>query len=111
MKVLICEEVRPQLEEYHDDELPVSDQIAVRAHLEWCDECSSIFTDLRLMRGFIRASAPGQLLHEHEERCAFEADKVDVHAAGRQRVRVIPHAGAASQISKADDGGSHAELK
>ncbi|MFN7984057.1 MAG: zf-HC2 domain-containing protein [Vicinamibacterales bacterium] len=72
MKVLICEEVRPQLEEYHDDELPVSDQIAVRAHLEWCDECSALFTDLRLMRGFIRAGAPGQLL-DHDERSAFEA--------------------------------------
>ncbi|MEQ1910694.1 MAG: zf-HC2 domain-containing protein [Vicinamibacterales bacterium] len=73
MKVLICEEVRPQLEDYHDDELPVSEQIAMRAHLEWCDECSSVFTDLRLMRGFIRASAPGQLLQDHEDRSAFEA--------------------------------------
>ena len=73
MKVLICEEVRPQLEEYHDDELPVGEQIAMRAHLEWCDECSATFTDLRLMRGFIRASAPGQLLGDHEDRSAFEA--------------------------------------
>ena len=72
MKVLICQEVRPQLEEYHDDELPVSDQIAVRAHLEWCDECSAVFTDLRLMRGFMRASAQTQLLQDHEERSAFE---------------------------------------
>ena len=61
MKVLICEEARPLLEEYHDDELPVGDQIAVRAHLEWCDECAAVFTDLRLMRGFVRAVAPGPL--------------------------------------------------
>ena len=72
MKVLICDEVRPRLEEYHDDELPVSDQIAVHAHLEWCDECSASFTDLRLMRGFIRASAPGQWLNDHDDRSAFE---------------------------------------
>jgi hypothetical protein len=26
---------------------------------------------------------------------------------GRQRLRVIPHTGAASQISEGDDGGSH----
>lgn len=72
MKVLICEEVRPQLEEYHDDELPISEQIAVRAHLEWCDDCSALFTDLRLMRGFMRAAAPGQLLENHDQRSAFE---------------------------------------
>jgi hypothetical protein len=73
MKVLICEEARPLLEEYHDDELPVSDQIAVRAHLEWCDECSAVFADLRLMRSFVRASAPGHALLESEDRATFQA--------------------------------------
>jgi len=73
MKVLICEEARPLLEEYHDDELPVSDQIAVRAHLEWCDECSEIFSDLRLMRGLVRSTAPGQALLEQQDRTTFQA--------------------------------------
>jgi hypothetical protein len=73
MKVLICDEARPLLEEYHDDELPVGDQIAVRAHLEWCDECSLVFSDLRLMRGLVRATSRGQTLLDQEDRSTFQA--------------------------------------
>lgn len=73
MKVLICEEARPLLEEYHDDELPVGDQIAVRAHLEWCEDCAEIFADLSLMRGFVRATSPGRAVLEQEDRGTFQA--------------------------------------
>ena len=73
MKVLSCEEARPLLEEYHDEELPVGDQIAVRAHLEWCDDCAGVFTDLGLMRGFVRATSPGRAVLEHEDRDTFQA--------------------------------------
>jgi anti-sigma factor RsiW len=76
MRVLICEETRPLLEEYHDDELPVGDQIAVRAHLEWCEDCAEVLTDLRLMRGLVRATAPGQALLEQEDRVTFQAGVV-----------------------------------
>ena len=41
------------------------------------------------------------------ERGALEADEIDVDPIGRQRVRVVPHAGAASQVSECDDDGSH----
>ena len=85
MKVLICEEARPLLEEYHDEELPVGDQIAVRAHLEWCDECSAVFADLRLMRGFVRAAAPGQVLPEREDRDTFQATVIS-RARAEERV-------------------------
>ena len=73
MRVLICEETRPLLEEYHDDELAVSDQIAVRAHLEWCEDCAEVLADLRLMRGLVRATAPGQALLDQEDRITFQA--------------------------------------
>ena len=73
MKVLICEEARPLLEEYHDEELPVGDQIAVGAHLEWCDDCAAVLTDLGLMRGFVRATSPGRAVLEHEDRGTFQA--------------------------------------
>jgi len=85
MKVLICEETRPLLEEYHDDELPVGDQIAVRAHLEWCDECAEVFADLRLMRGFVRAVAPGQALLDQEDRITFQAGVIS-RASAEERV-------------------------
>ena len=73
MNVLICEEALPLLEQYHDDELPVGNQIAVRAHLEWCDECAGVFADLLLMRGLVRAAAPGQALLDREDRATFQA--------------------------------------
>ncbi len=73
MKVLICEEARPLLEEYHDEELPIGDQIAMRAHLEWCDDCASVFADLGLMRGFVRATSPGPAVLDHEDRGTFQA--------------------------------------
>ena len=41
------------------------------------------------------------------ERRAFEADQVNVDAVRRQSLGVIPHTGAASQISEGDDDGSH----
>src|SRR3954469_12693627 len=71
MRVLICEETRPLLEEYHDEELPVGDQIAVRAHLEWCDDCAAVLSDLRLMRGLVRAGAPGQTRLTRDDGVAF----------------------------------------
>jgi anti-sigma factor RsiW len=73
MRVLICEEARPLLEEYHDEELPIGDQIAVRAHLEWCEDCAEVLTDLRLMRGLVRATAPGQALLDQEDRITFQS--------------------------------------
>lgn len=94
MKVLICAEARPLLEEYHDDELPVGDQIAVRAHLEWCDECSEVFSDLRMMRGLVRSTAPGQGLLEQQDRVTFEATvisraKAEARVSWSARIREV----------------------
>ena len=44
------------------------------------------------------------------QRRSFEADEIDVDALRGQRMGVVPHAGAAAQISEGDDGGSHAEI-
>jgi Putative zinc-finger len=73
MKVLICSEARPLLEEYHDEQLPVGDQIAVRAHLEWCDDCAAIVSDLRLMAGLVRAGSPGQARLTQDDSVAFQS--------------------------------------
>ena len=35
MKTLTCPAVKRLLHAFHDEELPISDQIAVGAHLEW----------------------------------------------------------------------------
>lgn len=76
MTVLICAEARPMLQAYHDEELPVSEQIAVHAHLQWCDECAEVLADLRLMRGLLRAGAPGGHRLDADEQVAFQATVV-----------------------------------
>jgi hypothetical protein len=73
MMVLICAEARPLLEGYHDDELPVSEQIAVSAHLEWCEECAAVLADLRVMRGLVRDGSPGQMRLTRDDSSAFQA--------------------------------------
>jgi len=40
MMNLRCELVRNQLSAYHDEELPVSDRIAIAVHLENCASCA-----------------------------------------------------------------------
>jgi hypothetical protein len=66
MKALTCTAARRRLHAYHDEELPISDQIAVSAHLEWCDHCAAEFTALRYLRGALRTGLPG--------RAAFTSD-------------------------------------
>src|SRR5690349_18572268 len=61
MKVLTCAATRRRLHAYHDEELSVPDQIAVSAHLEWCDPCAASFADLRAIRAVLRAAAPGRV--------------------------------------------------
>ena len=41
------------------------------------------------------------------ERRALEADQININAVSRQRLGVVPHTGASSQISEGDDDGSH----
>src|SRR6266849_1044684 len=41
---------------------------------------------------------------------ALETDEIDVNSSGGERLRVVLHTGAASEISKGDDGGSHVGL-
>jgi hypothetical protein len=60
MKVLTCAAARRRLQAYHDGELPISDQIDVDAHLEWCDPCAAALTDIRTVRAVLRAVLPGR---------------------------------------------------
>jgi len=66
MKVLTCAATRRRLHAYHDEELSVADQIAVSAHLEWCDPCAASFTDLRAIRAVLRRAAPGRTVDSPE---------------------------------------------
>ena len=77
MRTLSCSSTRRRLHAFHDRELPVSDQIAVGAHLEWCAECANQYAELRFVRAALRATAPGQTALSREESNAFTAAVVN----------------------------------
>lgn len=77
MKVLACPATRRLLHAFHDEELPISDQIAVGAHLEWCESCASAFADLRRLREALRALTPGREALSHEEEISLQATVVN----------------------------------
>ncbi len=77
MNVLACTAARGQLDAFHDEELPVSDQIAVSAHLSWCRSCAAAYADLRLVRDAVRAVAPGRQGLSAEEATSIRASVVN----------------------------------
>jgi hypothetical protein len=67
MRTLSCAATRRRLHAFHDEELPISDQVLVAAHLDWCDDCASVFAELRLLRAALRAATPGRVALSGEE--------------------------------------------
>jgi len=57
MKALSCTAARRRLSAYHDGELAVHDQIAVRGHLEGCAACADDVARFGAMGNLIRAAA------------------------------------------------------
>jgi hypothetical protein len=76
MKPLNCAATRRRLSEFHDGELPVSDQISVGSHLEWCDECAALSDDFRLMRKGLQQVAPGRASLARHDAEAFTTSVV-----------------------------------
>lgn len=73
MKVLTCTATRRRLQAYHDQELPISEQIDVSAHLEWCDHCAGALNDLQMLRSVLRTAAPGRASLTDEESISLQA--------------------------------------
>lgn len=67
MRMLSCAATRRRLDAFHDEELPISDQVSVDAHLDWCDDCASAFAELRFLRTALRAATPGRTVLSREE--------------------------------------------
>ena len=85
MKVLSCAAARRRLQAYHDDELPVGQQIEVDAHLEWCEDCVAALEELDVLRSALRASTPGRAGLTAEEHASFHASVVS-RAGAEQRM-------------------------
>ena len=56
MLTLSCRQVRADLSAYHDEELPITDRIAISDHLAVCPACAVEADDLRVMSEALRAS-------------------------------------------------------
>jgi len=54
---MVCASVNRVLESYHDEELPVEQQIVVEAHLAECYTCAAEAKSLRQLRDALRATA------------------------------------------------------
>ena len=54
MKPLSCASARRRLQAFHDRELAVPDQIAVSAHLEWCDQCAATLAEIGEVRSMLQ---------------------------------------------------------
>jgi hypothetical protein len=72
MRPLTCAATRRRLQAFHDRELTVTDEIAVGAHLEWCDPCASALADLRAVGSALRAFSPGRAAESIDESAAFQ---------------------------------------
>jgi hypothetical protein len=83
MRVLTCAAARRRLHAYHDEELSITDQIAVGAHLEWCDHCAAALDDLRQLRDTLRSAMPGRLTLSG----LSDEDELNLHATVISRMK------------------------
>jgi hypothetical protein len=95
MTPLTCAATRRRLQGFHDRELAFADQIAVSAHLEWCDRCATSLTEMRSVRVALQELlAPGRDLLTQDDAGAFTAAvvnrlKAEEDASLFARVRVM----------------------
>ena len=94
MKALTCAATRRRLQSFHDRELAFTDQIAVSAHLEWCERCAGALGDLRSIRTTLHALAPNRVALSQEEAAVFTATvvnrmKAETDASFFSRLRVM----------------------
>ena len=77
MKALTCAATRRRLQPFHDRELAFTDQIAVSAHLEWCERCAASLAELRAVRTSLHAQAHRRAVLSQEEAAVFTATVVN----------------------------------
>lgn len=71
MTPLSCVATERLLQAYHDQELPVRDQIAVSAHVEWCESCAASLADLREIGSTLSGFAHARPALTNEEASVF----------------------------------------
>jgi hypothetical protein len=76
LKPLTCASARRRLQAFHDRELAVTEQIAVSAHLEWCDRCAELLEDHRSVGSMLQALAPGRAMLSQDDARVFTSTLV-----------------------------------
>jgi anti-sigma factor RsiW len=84
MKPLTCVASRRRLQAFYDGELSVAEQIAVQAHMDWCDACAATVAELRLVGSALRFGALGRERLTHEEAAAMTSALVSRCKAERE---------------------------
>ena len=77
MTPLSCTATERLLQAYHDDELPVRDQIAVSAHVEWCEGCAASLAELRELGSALSSFAHARPALTHEQASVFNQTVVN----------------------------------
>jgi hypothetical protein len=78
-----CQGARDMLEPFVDGELPMSEQVALEAHLRWCDTCRARVEDMRLIGSALRLGSD-----------ASAADYTDAAARATMYDEVVMRVGA-----------------
>lgn len=81
MHAIHCEDVQDRLEEFHDDELPLDQRVAIQSHLRDCVTCSLMAAEFEDLRCSLREAAAGL-----PDRDAPEAERLPGQVVERLRV-------------------------
>ena len=76
MTTFHCDVARRSLQAFHDEELPVGDQIMVAAHLEWCPECADALAEMRMVGQLLRVGTGASAPLSRLEAAAFQGEVV-----------------------------------
>ncbi len=71
MKALSCAATRQRLQDFHDGELSVGEQIAVSAHVGWCPRCARTLADIRDLGSALQHLLPGRAPLSNEDAAVF----------------------------------------
>jgi len=81
MKPVTCAVTQRRLQEFHDRELPVREQIAIQGHVDACRVCADLLEDVQFVGTALKIGARGLDLLSQEEATDFAAAVVSRRSA------------------------------
>jgi len=81
VKAVTCLAAQRRLQEFHDGELQVGEQIAIQAHVDSCRFCADLLEDMQFVGAALKIGAWGRDLLSHEEAPGFVAAVVSRRSA------------------------------